>query len=176
MNPDFYPAILMNYILGGSSVSSRVGKEVRNKQGLAYSVWTRFRARWFPGPFYAFVQTKNEDAHRSIQSILAEIKRIQTELVTDAELRHAKSYFNGSFPLRFESNRDVAYILLFSEHHGIGVKYFTEYLERINAVTKEDIKRVAKQYIDAENFVLVAVTRVDETKDNFTLLGEVEVQ
>jgi len=81
----------------------------------------------------------------------------------------------GSFPLRFESNEDFANIMFFSERYGIGMKYFSEYLEHINAVTKEDIMRVANQYIDSENFALVAVTDVEATKANFQQFGEVEI-
>lgn len=175
-NPDFYAAILLDHVLGHDAISSRLGEKVRTEQGLAYAVGSVLRPFWHTGFFATYVQTRNEDAHKSIESILVEIKKLQTEPVIDEELKHAKSFFIGQFPLRFETNLDFADILIFIERHNFGMKYFTEFLDRIKAVTKDDIIRVANQYVDAENFVLVAVTKADEVKSNFGKFGEVTIK
>ncbi|MBI5137239.1 MAG: insulinase family protein [Nitrospirae bacterium] len=157
-NPDFYPVVVMNYILGGGGFTSRVVKSVRDDQGLAYSVFTAFDARRQPGTFSAVFQTRNDNANQAIRSVLAELRRIQDAPVTDQELDEAKSYLEGSFPLRLDTNRKTAYLLTFIEMYGLGVDYFDDYLARIRRVTAADVQRVARQYLrpDAMQWVVVA--------------------
>lgn len=161
-NPDFYAVHVMNYILGGGGFSSRLTKEIRENKGLAYSVYSRFDVNRYPGAFTVEVQTKNDTARVAIDGILSELKRIREEQVSDEEIKEAKDYLTGSFPLRLDTNAKIAGYLVFIEYYNLGLDYFNEYLKNIEAVTKDDIIRVAGKYIDIENYALVAVASQDK--------------
>ena len=161
-NPDFYAVHLMNYILGGGGFSSRLTKEIRDNKGLAYSVYSRFDVNKYPGAFSVEIQTKNETARVAIDGILAELKRIREEKVSDEELREAKAYITGSFPLKLDTNAKIGGYLMFLEYYNLGLDYLDKYTGYIQAVTKDDILKVAQKYIDPENFVLVAVAKQDK--------------
>ncbi len=163
-NPDFYPVVLMNYILGGGGFTSRVVKAVRDDQGLAYSVGTGFHARKLSGAFSASFQTRNDSANQAIQSVLAEIRRIRNEPVTEQELSEAKSYLTGSFPLRLDTNRKTAHLLTFIKTYGLGLGYFNDYIERVNQVTVQDIQRVAQTYLHPDQMVWVVVANQEEAR------------
>jgi len=92
------------------------------------------------------------------------MERIRTEPVTDKELEDAKSYLTGSFPLRIDSNSKIAGFNLAVEYYGLGLDYVDKYPAIINAVTKEDILRVAKKYLDTRNYVLVVVGDMEKAK------------
>lgn len=161
-NPDFYAVYVMNYILGGGGFSSRLTREIRDNKGLAYGVYSRFDLNKQPGAFAVSIQTKNETARVAIDNILAELKRIKEEEVADEELGEAKDYLTGSFPLKFDTNAKIASYVVFMEFYNLGLDYFDQYLKHIAAVTKQDILRVAKKYIDTENFVTVAVAQQEK--------------
>lgn len=162
-NPDFYSIYLMNYILGGGGFASRMTKEIRDNRGLAYSVYSRFDVTKYPGAFVVEIQTKNESATEAVNRILGELKKIREQQVTDVELEEAKAYLTGSFPLKLDTNAKIGNFLLFAEYHNLGMDYFDVFPKKIQAVTKDDIIRVAKKYIDTENYALVAVGNQKET-------------
>ncbi|MBI5755937.1 MAG: insulinase family protein [Nitrospirae bacterium] len=161
-NPDFYAVSVMNYILGGAGLTSRLSKEIREDKGLAYSVYSSFDVNKYPGAFAVGVQTKNKSARIAIEEILSELKRIREEPVSDDELKDAKAYLTGSFPLKLDTSAKIAGYLIFIEFHNLGLDYFEEYPKKISGVTEDDIIRVAKKYIDPENYVLVAVAKQEE--------------
>ncbi len=161
-NPDFYTIAVMNYILGGGGFSSRLVEDIRDNQGLAYSVHSGFDARLYEGPFKVTMQTKNENANKAINAILKHIEDIRTNPVKDNELSDAKSYIVGSFPLRLDTNSKMAGLLSLIEFYDLGLNYFTEYPKKINAVTKEDILKAAKKYLDPKNYLLVVVAKQKE--------------
>lgn len=162
-NPDFYAVYLMNYILGGGGFSSRMTKEIRDNRGLAYSVHSGFDINKYPGAFEVEVQTKNESATEAVNNILNELKKIREEQVTDTEIEEAKAYLTGSFPLKLDTNAKIGNFLVFIEYYNLGLDYFEEYPKKIQAITKDDIIRAAKKYIDPENYVIVAVGNQKET-------------
>ena len=162
-NPDYYAVSVMNYILGGGGFVSRLMDNIRDNKGLAYDVHSSFAANRFGGSFRAGLQTKNESAHIAIEEVIREIERIRTEPVGDKELQDAKSYLTGSFPLRIDSNSKIAGFVLAVEFNSLGLDYVDKYPSLINAVTKEDILRVARKYLDTKNYVLVVVGNMDKT-------------
>jgi zinc protease len=163
-NPDYYAVSVMNYILGGGGFASRLMDNIRDNKGLAYDVHSYFSASKFSGSFQAGLQTKNESANTAIDEVLREMERIRTEPVSDKELQDAKSYLTGSFPLRIDSNSKIAGFALAVEFNNLGLDYVDKYPSIINAVTQEDILRVAKKYLDTKNYVLVVVGNIDKTK------------
>ncbi len=161
-NPDFFPIAIMNYILGGGGFSSRLLTEVRAKRGFAYSVNSAFDFKKFTGSFSVNFQTKNDSAREAISIVLEEMKKIQTEPVTDKELEGARKYLTGSFPLRLDTQAKLAGFLAQVEFYDLGDDYADTYTSRIMAVTKEDIQRVAKKYLNPDNYTLVAVGNLKE--------------
>jgi zinc protease len=162
-NPDYYAVSVMNYILGGGGFASRLMDNIRDNKGLSYDVRSFFSANKFGGFFEAELQTKNATANAAIAEILKEMERIRTEPVTDKELKDAQSYLTGSFPLRIDSDSRIASFLTAVEYYGLGSDYVDKYKEYINAVTKEDVLRVAKKYLDPKNYVLVVVGNLEKT-------------
>lgn len=172
-NPDFYAVSVMNYILGGGGFSSRLVNRIRDEQGLAYDVDSGFEANVMPGPFAVRLQTRNNAANQAITGVLAEMKRIRTEPVTDQELADAKSYLIGSFPLRLDTTGKLAALLNLIELHGLGLSYFQDYPKALAAVTKDDVLRVAGKYLQPDKYALVIVAKQSAAKiDQEAILGK----
>jgi len=161
-NPDYYAVTVMNYILGGGGFSSRMVIRIRDNQGLAYSVGSHFDADLYPGSFQANLQTKNASAKRAIQEMLDEIKKIREEPVTDQELKDAKAFLIGSFPLRLDTTSKLSHLLAIVEFYGLGLDYLERYPRLIQSVTKADVLRVARKYLDPERYVLIVVAKQSE--------------
>ncbi|MDH4186019.1 MAG: insulinase family protein [Nitrospira sp.] len=163
-NPDFYSVTVMNYILGAGGFSSRLMDSIRDKQGLAYGVMSHFDARLLPGSFWVNLQTKTETTNQAIAGVLSEIKSMREAPVSDQELSEAKSFLIGSFPLRFDSTAKLAHVLAQVEFYGLGFEYFSDYPKWIDRVTKEDVLRAAKQYLDPKRYALVVVGNITKAK------------
>lgn len=163
-NPDFYAVTVMNYILGAGGFSSRLMDSIRDNQGLAYGVGSAFDARLMPGTFFVSLQTRNETANQAISGVLKELNGMREAPVTDEELADAKAYIMGSFPLRLETTAKLADILSQVEFYGLGFDYFTQYPRWIERVTKEDVLRVAKQYLHPDRYALVVVGNLAKAK------------
>jgi zinc protease len=156
-DPDFFPAFVMNYVLGGGGFSSRLMEEVREKRGLAYSVYSYLRVLDGAELVMGSVQTANERMAESLEVIRAEWARMAEGGVTDEELADAKTYLTGAFPLRFDSNAKIAGYLVFMQEEGLGADYIDTRNDRIRAVTREDIARVAGRLLDADALSVVVV-------------------
>jgi len=161
-NPDYYTLKVMNYILGGGGFSSRLMNEIRDKRGLAYSVSSEFVARKYSGYFQVELQTKNRSATDVIELVLDNMKRMRENEVSDKELEGAKAYLIGSLPLQIETNKEVAENIALIEFYGLGLDYFDKFPDYIEAVTKEDVLRVAQKYLHPEKYVLVTVANLEE--------------
>lgn len=156
-DPDFMPAFVMNHILGGGGLTSRLTEEVREKRGLAYSVYSYLADLDAAQLLMGGVQTGNERIAESLDVIRAEFARMVEQGVTPEELRQAKRYLTGSFPLRFDSNAKIANYLVFVQMEELGADYINERNDMIEAVTIEDIQRAAKRLLDPENLFFVVV-------------------
>jgi zinc protease len=154
---DFVPAYVMNYILGGGGFSSRLMTEVREKRGLAYSVATYLYPLRHAALFIGQVATENERVSESLDVIRSEINRLAAEGVTDKELADAKTYLTGSYPLRFDTNDKIAGQLVAIQEADLGIDYITRRNGLIEAVTKEDIKRVAERLLGSDNLIVTVV-------------------
>lgn len=163
-NPDFYAVTVMNHILGAGGFSSRLMDSIRDKQGLAYGIMSHYEARAMPGSFWVNLQTKTETTNQAINGVLAEMKAIREAPVTDQELAEAKSFLMGSFPLRLDSTAKLAKVLAQVEFFGLGFDYFVQYPKWIERVTKEDVQRVAKQYLNPQHYALVVVGNIARAK------------
>ena len=142
-DPDFIPAYVMNYILGGGGFTSRLTEEVREKRGLAYSVYSYLMVLEETQLYLGGVQTANERIAESIEVIRAEWARMAENGLTEEDLEKAKTYLTGSFPLRFDSNSKIANYLLFAQMADLGIDYINKRNGLIEAVTLDDVNRVA---------------------------------
>ena len=156
-NPDYYAVQVMNYILGGGGFSSRAMDSIRNERGLAYSVYSYFSAERGRGEFQLVMQTKNETSQEAIRIAQEEMRRIREQPVSERELDDAKDYLIGSFPLRLDTNRKVANFLAQVEFFQLGLDYPDRYPNLIRQVTRADIERVAKRYLQPEKLITVIV-------------------
>lgn len=161
-DPDFYASYVMNYILGGGGFVSRLMTEIRDNRGLVYSVYSYFNPLKDPGPFKIGLQTKNESAKEAIEESLSQLKKIRDKGIREEELRSAKDYIVGSFPLRFTSNAKIASYITYIEIYNLGLDYLDKFPEIIEALTVDDINRVAKKYIHPEDYLLVVVGDKDK--------------
>lgn len=156
-NPDYYAFFVMNYILGGGGFSSRLTQTIRDDMGLAYDVHSFLSAYKEGGVFQVGLQTKNESANIVIDEILKQIKNVREEYVSENELQEAKSYLIGSFKRRLDTSRKIADFLAITEFFDLGTDYVEKYPLYIEAITKDDILKVAQKYLSSEDFVLVVV-------------------
>jgi zinc protease len=156
---DFIPAFVLNTIVGGGVMSSRLWEEVREKRGLAYSVSTTVQPFRHTSVFAGGVATKNEEIAQSLELIRAELKRIAAEGPSEKELASAKSYLTGSFALRFDSNAKIANQLLWFWQEDLGRDYVDRRNQEIEAVTMEQVKRVAKRLFEREEPIVTIVGR-----------------
>lgn len=156
-NPDFYAAYVMNYILGGGGFVSRLMTEIRDNRGLVYSVYSYFNPLKDPGPFKVGLQTKNGSAKEAIKESLSQIRAIKEKGVSEKELRDAKDYLIGSFPLKFTTNSKIASYLTYMEIYNLGLDYLDRFPKIIEALTVDDINKAARKLLDPENYLLVIV-------------------
>jgi len=161
-NPDFYAAYIMNYILGGGGFVSRLMTEIRDNRGLAYSVYSYFNPLKDPGPFKIALQTKSESAREAIRESLAQMENMAKNGVTEEELRGAKDYLIGSFPLKFTTNSKIASYLSYMEIYNLGLDYLDRFPKIIEALTVNDINRAAAKYLHHEDYLLVVVGDKDK--------------
>lgn len=164
-DPDWYAAYVMNRILGGGGFSSRLMEEVREKRGLAYSVYSYLSPYEHTALYMGGVGTANARVAESLKIIRAEWQRMAEQGVTEEELASAKTYINGSFPLRFDSNRRIAGVLVAVQLNRLGIDYIGKRAKLIDAVTTDDIKRVAKRLLDPQALTVVVVGQPEGLKD-----------
>jgi len=162
-NPDYYAVSVMNYILGGGGFASRLVDNIRDNKGLSYDVHSSFAPQKYGGTFSVGLQTKNQTAQIAIDEILREMNRIRTEPVSDRELDDAKAYLTGSFPLRVDSNSKIAGFLISIEYYDLGLNYIDNYRQYIEKVTKEEVQRVARKYLNTKDYLLVIVGDLKKT-------------
>jgi len=156
-NPDFYAYQVMNYILGSGGFTSRLMDDIRVNRGLAYSVGSSFSPGLEPGPITFSLETKNASAGEAITRVLAQMRRMRTEPVSDTELQEAKSYLIGSFPRKMDAMAKRASLMAYVEFYGLGLDYPWRYPDLINHLTPADIQKVAEKYLDPEKYLLVVV-------------------
>jgi zinc protease len=140
--------------MGGGGFNSRLMEQVREKRGLAYSVYTYLSTYDRSGVMLGNVATKNEAIYKSLDVIRAEFKRMADEGPTEKELADAKSYLTGSYPLRFDTSPKIASQLLGIQLEDLGVDYIDKRNALIEAVSIADIRAVAKRLMRPDNLIV----------------------
>jgi zinc protease len=156
---DFVPAYVLNYILGGGGFNSRLTEEVREKRGLAYSVYSYLYPLDHAALFLGGAATRNDRVGLSLEIIRAELGRMAKEGPTPEELADAKTYLTGSYALRFDSSLKIAGQLLGIQLQDLGIDYVEKRNGMIEAVTIDDIKRVAARLLKPGELIVTIVGR-----------------
>jgi len=161
-DPDWYAAYVVNHILGGGGFSSRLTAEVREKRGLAYSVYSGLEPMQHSGLILGGVATQNDRVAQSIDIIRAEWRRMRDGGPTETELEDAKTYLTGSFPLSLDSTGHIAGILVAIQRDGLGIDYLERRKTLIESVTLEDARRVAHRLLNPDKLSFVVVGSPDK--------------
>ena len=156
-HPDFFAAFILNNIFGASGFESRLMDEVREKRGLTYGIYTFLMSKDLAETMVGRLASANGRIAEAVDVIQSEWARMQTEGVTAEELADAKTYLTGAYPLRFDGNGRIANILVGMQMTGLPIDYAETRNDRINAVSLEEINRVASELMqpDALQFVIV---------------------
>jgi zinc protease len=156
-DPDWYAAAVMNEILAGGGVTSRLSREIREKRGLAYGVAASVVPMRHAGVILGGVATRNDRVEETLSVLRAEWKRYRDEGPTDAEVAAAKRYLIGSFPISLDSTGRVAGLLVTMQEDGLGIDYLDRRSALLGKVTREDVQRVARRLLDPEKLRIVVV-------------------
>jgi zinc protease len=162
---DFIPAYVLNYILGGGGFASRLMEEVREKRGLAYSVYSYLYPLDHGALFMGGVATKNDALEKSLTVITNELSRLSENGPSEEELENAKRYLTGSYPLRFDTSSKIASQLLWIQMDDLGIDYIDTRNKMVEAVTLEQIKAVAKRLIHPERLIITIVGNPKDGKN-----------
>lgn len=156
-DPDFFAAYVLNHILGGGGFQSRLVTEVREKRGLTYGVYSYLADKDAAQLWAGSVSSANDRVAEAIRVIRDEWALIRNEGVTEEELRDAKTYLTGAYPLRFDGNRPIARIAVGMQMDGLPVDYIANRNDMVEAVTLEQINRVAQERVDPDQLTFVVV-------------------
>lgn len=165
-HPDFFAAYVLNHILGGGSFESRLMNEVREKRGLTYGISTFLVPRERTEMVLGQVASSNDRISEAIEVIRAEWTRMAEEGVTQDELDAAKTFITGEYPLRFDGNGPIADIMVGMQQVGLSPDYVVNRNDFIEAVTLEEINRVAAELLDADALHFVIVGQPEGLESN----------
>lgn len=174
-NPDYAPLQVMNYIMGGGGFASRLMKRVRSELGLTYGIYSHFNYNRETGDFRISTSTKHEDVRTAIDESIRQIKLIQDEPITEKELRDAKAYLAGSYVLNFETPQTMAARIISGRINGMPEDYITRYTDEILSVTREDVQRVAQEYLHPGSFQITLVGQEALLQPELKGLGAIHV-
>jgi zinc protease len=158
-DPDFIPAFVLDHIIGGGGFGSRLMNEVRERRGLTYGIYTYLAPDDFGWLYLGRFSSANARAGEAIGLVREEWARVAAEGVTEQELEDAKRFLTGAYPLRFDGNSRIAEQLLGLQTAGLGLDYVNERNDLVEAVTLEDIRRVAARLLHPERLTFVVVGR-----------------
>ena len=160
-DPDYFPLLVGNHILGGGGFVSRLMEEIRQQRGLAYSVYSFFSPYKEQGPFQIGLQTKKEQSEEALTLTHQVLKEFVASGPTEDELKAAKQNIIGGFPLRIDSNSKILGFLSVIGFYRLPLTYLTDYLEAVEAVTTEQIRQAFQRRIQPDGMVTVIVGAIE---------------
>lgn len=156
-DPDYFPLVVGNHVLGGSALVSRISNVIREQRGLAYSAYSYFMPMRAAGPFVMGLQTRGDQAGEATALLRQTLDEFVTEGPTAAELDAAKRNLTGGFPLRLDSNKDIVEYLAMLGFYRLPLDWLDRYVERVNAVTVEQVRDAFERRVNPEQMVLIRV-------------------
>jgi len=178
-SPDYFPVMIMNFILGGGSFTARIPGRIRSDEGLAYSAFSAFQTSRDIGMFFVTCQTKLESTNRAISIALEEIDKIRKAPIEKEELAQAKETFMNQYVFRFTTSASIVGQKVDIEYEELPLNYLETYLDNVKAVTQEDIQRVAREYLHPDKIKILVVgnkEKFDKPLDNFGKVSIIELK
>lgn len=168
-NRDYFPVLLANQILGGGA-ESRLFNNLREKHSFTYGAYSGIEAGRFQNLFTSTAAVRTAKTDSAVVEFIDEIEKLRTQKVSDEELTSAKALYNGSFALDLENPERTASFARNILINNLPEDFYKTYLQRINAVTKEDIQRVAHKYFNSSNTRVVVVGNASQMQEGLTKL------
>lgn len=173
-NEDFINVSFLNNLLGGS-FTSRINKNLREKNGLTYGARTSFNCKMYSGDFSIETELNSDKTMFAVEEIIKELNDIKDNFVSDLELEETKNYITGNYPLQLETSNGVSGKLLNMELYGLNEEYYNTFLRNVNSITKEDVSYVSKKYLFPESLKIVAAGNVSKLKEQLSKFGKIEI-
>lgn len=156
MHPDYFPMLVMNQVLGAGA-SSRVFMNLREEKGYTYGAYTRMDMKRLAGDIEATAEVRTPVTGDSLKEFFYELNRIRDEVVPEEELQDAKNYLSGVFPLRAETQEGMTGLILNQQLYGLPSDYLQTYRDNVNAVTAQEVQRVAREHLYPDTLAIVIV-------------------
>jgi predicted Zn-dependent peptidase len=173
-DPDYFPMVVANQILGGAG-NARLFLNIREQKGYTYGAYSSVGARRQPGAFAAEAEVRTEVTAPALQEFLYELERLRNLKVSAKELADAKSYLAGSFQLGLETQSGLSQRLLEQKLYDLPDNYLENYTDKLLTVTADDVRRVARKHIDADNLVISVVGDASKIKPDLEYFTAVDV-
>ena len=170
-SPDYFPMLLMHTVLGANA-SSRLFMNLREEKGYTYGAYSSLDARRLAGTFRATAEVRTSVTGASLHEFFYELERVRAEPVSDDEIQNAKSYLTGVFPIRIETQDGLIDQLVSIKMFDLPGNYLQTYRDRIEAVTKEEIQNVARQYVTPDRAAIVIVGDAAEVREQVKPFAE----
>jgi zinc protease len=162
-DPDYFPLYVGNYVLGGGGFDSRLTKDIRDKKGLAYSVYSYFMPMREMGPYQIGLQTRREATQQAVDSARAELERYLLTGPSEAELAQAKNNLVGGFPMRIDSNKKILEYLAVIGFYRLPLNWLDTYIPQVEAVTPTEVLRAFRSRVNPAAMSTVIVGGQSET-------------
>ncbi len=172
---DYIKISFLNTLLGGS-FTSRINRNLREKNGLTYGARTSFNARMYAGDFTIETEINTDKTGFAVEEIIKELNDIRENFVSDEEIENARNYITGNYPLQLETSNAVSGKLMTLELYGMDKNYFDTYISSINNITKEDIRETARKYLHPEKLKYIAAGNVSKLEKQLEKFGSVEIK
>ncbi len=169
---DYFPARVMNHVLGGT-FSSRLVQNIREEKGYTYSIGSGFSYPADTGRFVVSASVRNDVIALTLEEVFAEIERIQTEPLTDEEINDARDGIVGEWVFGLESYQDFVEAVASYKIRGVELDRLNKWLGHIKDVSKDKVLDIANRYIHPEDFIIVVVGDASEIQEQLEALGEV---
>jgi zinc protease len=173
-HPDYSPLVVLNTLLGGQ-FTSRININLRERHGYTYGAHSRFVGRQGPGPFLVSAAVATEATGAAAREVLGELARLREEPVEPVELAETRDYLIGVFPYTVQTIGDLAKRLEMLATYDLPDDYFERYIERVRAVTVEEVQRLARRHLHPDRIAVVAVGPAETLEPQLAGLGPVTV-
>ncbi len=151
----YYATMILNHILGGDTLSSRLGTEIRDRMGLTYGIYSAFQAGKYAGPFLISIQTAPQDTQRAIASTIDVLKQVVKEGVTESEVRNAQRSITSNYTVELADPDSLASNILMTEVYNLSPEELHQFPDKIKAVTTEQVNQAAKELLHPDNLVII---------------------
>jgi len=165
-DPDYFPLLVGNQILGGGSgLTSMLGQQVREKKGYVYAVFSGFSFLDEKGPFWIFLQTKNEQTQKALALVQKTVQQFIVKGPSSRALRRAKNAISGDFLLQESSNRGIARHAILLATQGLPVSFYKQFLSGVKKTTRQEIQMAFDHFLRDKSMLTILVGKGNLTRD-----------